>query len=125
MTNNFLYENLTYKIIGACMEVHNILGKGFNEVVYADALEIEFQKQQILYQREVMYKIDYKGVPIKHKYFADFVIENKIILDLKAINNLDSSHQKQVLNYLVISKLNLGLLINFGSDKLEYKRIIL
>lgn len=125
MNKDLLYKEEAYKIIGACMEVHKFLGKGFNEIVYGDALEIEFQSQNISYQREVKFNINYKGKIIPHYYFADFVIDNKIILEIKAIKELNSNHVKQTLNYLATSKLNLGLLINFGEDSLKYKRVIL
>ncbi|MCD8444643.1 GxxExxY protein [Tenacibaculum finnmarkense] len=125
MNENLLYKNEAYQIIGACMEVHKFLGKGFNEVVYGDALEIEFQSQNIPYKREVKFSINYKGKIIPHYYFADFVIDNKIILEIKAIKELNSGHLKQTLNYLATSKLKLGLLINFGENSLQYKRVIL
>ena len=107
------------------MEVHNQLGKGFNEVVYADALEIEFMDSGINYSREKQYAINYKGNILRHKYKADFIIDNKIVLEIKAIDSLVSAHIKQTLNYLAVSKLRLGLLINFGEDSLKYKRIVL
>ena len=91
------------------MEVHKELGKGFSEIIYGDALEIEFNKNNIL----------------PHYYFADFVVNNNIILEIKAIETLTNSHLKQTLNYLAASKLRLGLLINFGENSLSYKRIIL
>lgn len=120
-----IYKEEAYKIIGICMEVHNQLGKGFNEVVYADALEIELMDNNIIYSREKKYGIVYKGNLLPHKYKADFIINDKIILELKAIECLNSAHIKQTLNYLAVSKLKLGLLINFGEDSLKYKRIVL
>lgn len=107
------------------MEVHNQLGKGFNEVVYSDALEIEFIDNNIKYSKEQKYNISYKGNILPHKYRADFIINDKIVLEIKAIQCLTSSHTKQTLNYLAVSKLKLGLLINFGEDSLKYKRVIL
>ena len=123
--SNLIYKEEAYKIIGICMEVHNQLGKGFNEVVYADALEIELMDNSIEYSREKKYEITYKGNLLPHKYKADFIIANKIVLELKAIDCLVSAHTKQTLNYLAVSKLKLGILINFGEDSLKYKRIIL
>lgn len=122
---NLIYKDEAYKIVGICMEVHNQLGKGFNEVVYADALEIEFIDNGIEYSREKKYAISYKGNILKHKYRADFIINDKIVLEIKAIDCLVSAHIKQTLNYLAVSKLKLGLLINFGEDSLKYKRIVL
>lgn len=125
MSSEFLYKEETYKIIGICMDVHNQLGKGFNEVVYGDALEIEFIDNQINYSRETKFDINYKGNILPHKYKADFIINDKIVLEIKAIECLTSSHIKQTLNYLAVSKLKIGLLINFGEESLKYKRIIL
>ena len=122
---NLLYQEDTYKIIGICMEVHNQLGKGFNEVVYSDALEIEFTENNIKYSKEQKYNISYKGNILPHKYRADYIINDTIVLEIKAIQCLTSSHVKQTLNYLAVSKLKLGLLINFGEDSLKYKRVIL
>lgn len=120
-----LYKEESYKIVGICMEVHNQLGKGFNEVVYADALEIEFIDNDISYSRETKFAISYKGNILPHKYKADFIIDDKIVLEIKAIDCLVSAHTKQTLNYLAVSKLKLGLLINFVGDSLKYKRIVL
>jgi GxxExxY protein len=122
---DLLYKEDTYKIIGICMEVHNQLGKGFNEVVYSDALEIEFIDNNIKYSKEQKFNISYKGNILPHKYRADFIINDKIVLELKAIKCLTSSHVKQTLNYLAVSKLKIGLLINFGEDSLKHQRIIL
>lgn len=123
--SDVIYKEEAYKIIGICMEVHNQLGKGFNEVVYADALEIEFIDNNIDYSREKKYAINYKGNILPHKYKADFIFEDKIVLEIKAIHCLALTYTKQTLNYLAVSKLKLGLLINFGEDSLKYKRIIL
>lgn len=125
MVQDLIYKEESYQIIGLCMEVHRQLGKGFNEAVYCDALEIEFIDNKINYSREILYNITYKGNTLPHKYRADFIIDNKIILELKAIEFLNSAHIKQTLNYLAVSKLKLGLLINFGEDSLKYKRVIL
>ena len=107
------------------MEVHRYLGKGFNEIVYKDAIENELRAKNIDFSREQEFKITYKNIILPHNYYADFVIDNKIILEVKAIEILTSSHIKQVLNYLAASKLKLGLLVNFGEDSLTHKRIIL
>ena len=125
MNDKLIYKEESYKIIGICMEVHSILGKGHSEVVYKDALEYEFQIAKIPYSREQQYKIEYKSIILPHHYFADFVVYNKIILEVKAIETLTSSHIKLTLNYLAASKLKLGLLVNFGEDSLNYKIIVL
>lgn len=123
--NTILYKEEAYEIIGACMEVHKELGKGFSEIVYADALEFELNTIKSIYEREVKFNITYKGYKLPHHYYADFVIDNKIILELKACQNLTRGHIKQTLNYLAASRLKLGLLINFGEDSLKYKRVVL
>lgn len=122
---DFYLKEETYKIIGICMEVHKILGKGHSEKVYGDALEYEFKKNQIPYEREVKYTIHYKEIILPSYYISDFVIFNEVILEIKAIQQLSSSEIKQTLNYLAASKNKLGLLVNFGEDSLKYKRIIL
>jgi len=120
-----IYKEEAFKIIGCCMEVHRELGKGHSEVIYKDALEVEFKRQGISYSREREFVLSYKGVVLPHKYFADFVVSDKIILEAKAIECLTDSHIKQTLNYLAASKLKLGLLMNFGEDSLTYKRVVL
>lgn len=107
------------------MDVHNELGKGFSESVYGDALELELKSNGVPYVREQKFDIMYKNQKLKHHYFADFVIDNKIILEIKAISTLTNGHTKQTLNYLAASKLKLGLIVNFGEDSLAYKRVIL
>ena len=124
MDDLYLKEE-TYKIIGICMEVHTILGKGHSEIIYGDALEYEFNKNKIPYNREMKFNITYKEIILPHHYFSDFVVFDKIILEIKAIQQLSSSEIKQTLNYLAASKNKLGLLVNFGEDSLKYKRIIL
>ena len=115
----------SYKIIGLCMEVHRILGKGHSEIVYKDALEYEFNTNLIPYQREKEYLIQYKDIILPRRYFADFVVFDEIIFEVKAISQLTNGDVKQTLNYLTSSKNKLGLLVNFGEDSLKYKRILL
>lgn len=114
-----------YSIIGICMEVHKILGKGHSEKVYGDALEYEFKKNNIPYSRESKFNIEYKEIFLPTYYFADFLVFDEIILEIKAIQELSKSEIKQTLNYLAASKNKLGILVNFGEDSLKYKRIIL
>jgi GxxExxY protein len=123
-TMALLYENESYSIIGAAMEVHNELGCGFLEAVYQEALEREFKSRSIPYKREALTDIYYKGVKLDKQYIADFICYDKIIVELKALSKLVSDNQAQVLNYLKATGYKLGLLINFGTTKLEYKRII-
>jgi GxxExxY protein len=123
--DNLIYKDEVYQIIGLCMEVHRVLGRGMDEVVYKDALEEEFRRAGITFAREVSCEVSYKGVILPHCYFADFVVMDKIILEVKAVQSLTSSHIKQTMNYLAVSKLKLGILVNFGEDSLTYKRVIL
>ena len=123
--NELYLKEESYKIIGICMEVHKILGKVHSEKVYGDALEYEFQRNEIPYNRELKYNIAYKDIILSSYYFADFVIFDEIILELKAIATLSNSEIKQTLNYLAASQNKLRLLVNFGEDSLKYKRIIL
>lgn len=115
----------TYKIIGLCMEVHKILGKGHSEIIYKDALEYEFRMNDIPFERERSYRIEYKEIFLSRYYNADFVVFNEIILEVKAIECLTKSDIKQTLNYLAASKNKLGLLVNFGEDSLKHQRVIL
>lgn len=125
-SNSFLEDkDLPYKIIGICMEVHRILGKGFKEVVYKDAIELELKWKGIYYKREKNYTIDYKGNILPHNYNADFVVADKIILEVKAQVGIVEDHYLQVINYLAVSKCPLALIVNFAGKSLEYKRIIL
>ena len=107
------------------MEVHNNLGPGFLEVVYKDALEIEFIKAGIPFEREKEYEVNYQGTILKHKFYADFVVFDEIILEIKAVKEFSDAFYAQCINYLKVSNNKLALLINFGQLKLEQKRIIL
>ncbi len=119
-----IYKEDGYAIIGKCMNVHNELGHGFAEVIYKDALEIEFNEANMFHQRELEYEVHYKGHILKRKYYADFVVFGKIILELKCVKELTDEHTSQVINYLKVSGNKLGLLVNFSRNKLEYKRLV-
>ena len=123
--DKYLLQNECYQIIGVCMEIHRILGKGLLEIVYKDAIEFEFNRNGIPYEREKKYEIEYKGLVLPHYFFADFVVFDKIILEVKAQKGLVEEHYRWVIKYLVISKCRLGLIINFGDDSLFIKRLIL
>ena len=101
------------------------MGAGFLESVYQEALEIELQKQNIPYEREKLLNVFYKGQKLKKRYSADFVCYNKIVVELKALGDIRTDHEAQLLNYLKTSGLKLGLLINFGTRSLQYKRLVL
>ena len=121
---DLIYKEESYRIIGACMEVHKTLGCGFLEPVYQEALSIEFNKQQIPFEKEKVLSINYKDIELEKKYIADFVCYGRIILETKALSNLTDDHLGQVLNYLKATQFKLGLLVNFGQPKLEYKRVV-
>ena len=120
-----LYREETHCLIGLCMEIHRELGKGHDEVIYKDALVVELSRAGVPFDREKKYEVAYKGVILPHHYRADFVVWDKVLFEAKAIEKLTDSHVKQVLNYLAASKLRVGLLVNFGCDSLEWKRVIL
>lgn len=121
-----VYKEESYKIVGAAFKVYNNLGHGFLEAVYQEALEIEFERQGIPYEREKELSIIYDGIQLKQTYKADFVCYGKIIVELKAVSELADAHRSQVYNYLHATGYRLGLLLNFGcSDELEKERIVL
>jgi GxxExxY protein len=119
-----MYKEESYRIVGICMEVHNQLGAGFLEIVYKDALEYEFRRAGIFYEREKEYEVNYKGIILPHKFYADFVVFNNIILEIKGVSTLNDEFIAQCINYLKVSGNRLALLVNFGELKLNHKRII-
>jgi len=122
---DILFKEESYKIIGACFEVHKILGHGFKEAVYKDALELELQKLNIPFIREKPFTITYKEQKLKHFFIADFVVYTTIILEMKIGSYIGDPYIKQTLNYLKASGLRLGMVINFGTPSLEYQRVII
>ena len=122
---NILYKSEVYEIVGACMEVHRTLGFGFQEVIYKDAMELEFVERQINFLREDEYSVNYKGKILKHKFFSDFTVSKSIIVEVKANKEgIPVDAVAQTLNYLKASGFRLGVLINFGKSSLQYKRLI-
>ena len=117
-------DQRTYKIIGAALEVHKELGCGFLEAVYQEALEREFASRQIPFKPQPIIQIAYKGKPLDKTYQPDFICYGEIILEIKAISSLSGIEEAQIINYLKATKLNVGLLINFGSKSLEHKRLV-
>lgn len=115
-------DDLTYQIIGCAMKVHSFLGNGFQEVIYQRALEIELRKANISFVRELEMHIIYDGQDIGTRR-VDFLVENEVVVELKAIIALEDVHLAQGLNYLVAYKMDKGLLINFGARSLEVKRL--
>ena len=122
--NTFFYKEETYNIRGAIFAVHKEMGCGYLERVYQDALEYEFKLRNIPYEREKKIQIMYKGHPLGEPYRADFVCYGKIIVELKAVDELNGVHRSQVINYLKATGLSLGLLVNFGEEYANIERIV-
>lgn len=119
------FQNETDAIIGIGIEIHKTLGAGFLEIVYKDAFEYEYRKRNILYEREKEYDIYYKEIILPHKFFADFIVFDKIITEIKAKEGgIAEEDYAQTLNYLKVSSCKIGLILNFGKLKLEIKRVI-
>lgn len=121
-----LYKEETYKIMGACFEVYKEKGCGFLEEVYQEALEMELEMQGIPFSSQQEVQLYYKGRPMKRHYIPDFIIIGKIIVEIKAVEELTDQHRAQLINYLHATGLELGLLVNFGHyPKVEWERIVL
>ena len=118
------FKDESYDIIGVCMEVHNNLGSGFSEVVYKDALEYEFRKANIYFEREREYEVYYKDIILPHKFYADFVVYGSIVLEVKAVKVISPEHMAQAINYLKVSMNKLALIVNFGELQLKHKRVV-
>jgi GxxExxY protein len=116
------YEEITHKIIGCAMKVHNTLGNGFQEVIYQRALAIEMEKQGLTFQREMNMTIFYEGIDIGTRR-VDFFVEDNIMVELKALTIIEDVHLAQAMNYCQAYHLPIGLLINFGAKSLEFKRV--
>jgi len=124
--NNYKYTDITEKIIGASFEVHSFLGNGFQEVIYQRALAYELGDKGLEFTREVEQEIFYRNLPEPiGTRRADFVVEDKVLVEIKAIKQLEEVHWAQILNYLKAYQLEVGLLINFGEKSLKFKRFVL
>ena len=121
---NSIYPDETYAIVGAAMEVHRILGPGFSESIYQEALAIEFERQGIPFEKEKAIIVKYKDTELHNTFRADFVCYHDIIVELKALESTTPEHRSQVINYLKATGFKLGLLINFGERQLYRRRII-
>jgi GxxExxY protein len=122
INDNYPLSELTGKIIGCAMEVHRIMGNGFQEVVYQRCLSIEMTQQSIAFSREHEMDLKYKGHSVGTRR-VDFFVDDKIMVELKAVSNLEDVHLAQAINYLEAYGLNVGLLINFGNTSLQFKRV--
>ena len=125
MSDLIFKKEESYAIIGKCMEVHNNLGSGFTEIVYKDALEFEFKESLIPFEREKKYNVHYKGIILPHHFYADFVVYDQIILEVKSAKVISGEFVAQTMNYLKVSGNSLAIVVNFGELSLKYKRIVL
>ena len=123
--SNIIYKSESYKLMGILFDIHSNLGKGFLEIVYKDAIEFELEKSSIFFEREKEYSVKYKDIFLKHKFYADIVVFDKIILEIKCCNSISDSHIAQAMNYLKVSNSKLAIIVNFNNNSLEYKRIVL
>jgi GxxExxY protein len=120
--NKLLYEKLTYKIIGAAKEVYKVLGPGYLESVYEDALCYELDLLDFLYQRQIDLDVLYKTAIFERKFRADLLVEEKVLVENKAIKKVTTQDEAQLINYLKTTGLRVGLLFNFGAEKFEMIR---
>jgi len=119
-----IYKAETYYIVGAAMDVHRCLGQGFLESVYQEALELELKKRGIDFISQKQIEIYYKNQLLTKSFIADLYCYNAIIVELKAVSGILPIHEAQIINYLKATKKELGIIINFGTDSLEYKRYL-
>jgi len=120
-----LHKDLTGKILGAAIEVHKELGCGFLEALYQEAFEHELKLWRVKFVRQKPHRVAYKDIILRHPYIPDVIVEEKIVVDLKAIREIGVIEEAQMINYLKITNLEVGLIINFGCRSLEWKRLIL
>ena len=125
MSNLTQRDPRTYKIIGAAMEVHRQLGCGFLETVYQEALALEFKNREIPFERELLFPVTYKGLRLRTEYRPDFICFDSVIVELKALSSLSPVQESQLINYLKVTGLHTGLLLNFGARTLEQRRLVL
>lgn len=119
-----IYKELSYKIIGAAIEVHKELGHGFLESVYDEAFRVELERINLKYEYQKEIEIFYKGRKLQKKFRVDYLVEDSVIIENKATNGIDEVDEAQIHNYLKVSELRLGIIINYGRPSLEYKRIV-
>ena len=122
--DNVIFPQESYAIIGAAMKVHSTLGCGFTEKVYQDALAVEFNKNKIPFQQEVELHVVYDDIELPSTFIPDFICYDKIIVELKAVRELDDMHRSQAYNYAKVSGYQLALLVNFGEPSLTYERLV-
>ncbi|MGB7062574.1 MAG: GxxExxY protein [Candidatus Zixiibacteriota bacterium] len=123
MTEQIPHQDLTYEIIGAAMEVHSQVGPGYKEEIYQKALEIELRNRKLEFEPQKTVEVKFKGEMIGLQ-ILDFLVDGKVVVEIKSLSHLDSTHEAQLISYLKATGSEVGLLINFGAKKLEYKRIL-
>ncbi|HNQ43028.1 MAG TPA: GxxExxY protein [Candidatus Cloacimonadota bacterium] len=123
--HDLIFKEECFKIVGACMAVHNELGSSFLEPVYQEALALEFNKRSIPFSKEHRLEIYYKEALLDKKYYADFLCYDQIVVELKVCSALNDAHLAQALNYLSALKLRMALRVNFGTPRLQWKRVVL
>ena len=121
---DLILKDESYELIGICMEVHRELGMGFREIIYKDALEYEFQQRSIPYERERPYVVKYKSITLPRRYNADFIVFDSIILEVKATSLIVDGFEKQTINYLKASDLQLGIIANFGQNSFVSRGVV-
>ena len=122
---DLIYKEEAYKIVGICMEIHKALGMGLKEINYKDAMEMDFIEAAIPFDREKKFLVKYKNKVLRNPYYADFVVFDSIIVEVKSVSILIDPHMAQALSYLAVSEMKLALVINFGERSLTWKRIVL
>jgi len=120
---DLVHKDLSYQIVGLAMNVYNVLGSGFLEKVYENAMMVAFRKAGIEAEQQASVKVHFDG-EVVGEYYADILVENQIILELKVVSEISNIHRAQLLNYLKARKLRLGIILNFGKQKLEYLRFV-
>jgi GxxExxY protein len=120
-----LYKDLTGKILGAAMEVHRELGCGFLKALYQEAFEYELKLNQISFVPQEPHRVAYKDIVLRHPYIPDLIMEGKVVVDLKAIREIGGIEEAQIINYLKITMMPVGMIINFAGRSLEWKRLVL
>lgn len=123
--SDILFKEESFKIVGICMNIHSTLGMGLKEINYQDPMEIEFIDNNIPYQREKRFKVTYKNKILRSPYITDFLLFDKMIIEVKSTSSIIEAHVAQTLSYLKIANLKLGIIINFGEFSLKWQRVIL
>lgn len=122
---DILFKDESFKIIGICMEIHTALGMGLKEINYKDAMELDFDEEQIYFEREKRFEVIYKNKVLRNPYITDFIVFNSIILEVKCVTAISETHTAQLISYLNVSGCKLGMVINFGERSLTWKRLVL